>query len=131
MRMNKITESLYNKYINEDTINQLGDPVGEFISSLHTYDIVDIDIHRFKAAYNKMFEEYANFPSSSHGLDVSLNADKRRFYDKYIQFANVCSGILKTASPGSGYGPEGLKQVKLYSMLKNVVNEFPYGWKYL
>lgn len=111
--------------------NQLGDPVDEFVSSFHTPDIVDIDIPRFKAAYNAMFEEYDNFPSGYRGSDVSLNADKQRFYVKYIPFADICSDILKTASPGSGYGPDGLKHAKLYSMLKNVVNEFPYGWKYL
>lgn len=109
---------------------QLEDPVEEFVSNFHIDDTADdIDMSQFKAVYNQMFEEYDKFPTGLAGLDSSWDADKKRFYNKYVQFAKIFSKLLKTTSPGSGYGPGGFKKVKLYSMLKNVDNEFPYGWK--
>ena len=83
-----------------------------------------------KAAVEAFFEELNKFPSpnSMDLLDIIYDLDKRRFYKKYVDFADACEDRAKSISP-SGYGIDDYEQLRIRGLLRKVTFNFPYGWK--
>lgn len=105
--------------------------VPEPIQTFMNTDPEDLDYSLVEAAVSALFDELNKFPSpnSMDSLDIIYDLDKRRFYQKYYDFANKCNELSRQISP-SGYGLNDYHDLSVRDLLRKVDYNFPYGWKY-
>lgn len=109
------------------------DAVDKFLDEVSNKDILDIDLKLIIQAKDQFISDYKNVPDEWKDKNIDLDTvykEQHEFYKKYIEFARKCRDILKTLTPGSGYGSNSIKQYKMYDILKSIDYIFPYGWKH-
>ena len=101
--------------------------VSEFMDEIQEKEILDIDYTIIRDACEEVRQELQKFPDpySMASLDPAYDERKVEFYNNYIGFARACSKVLKTLTPGTG----DFRRYKIYTMLKGIDNNFPYGWR--
>lgn len=116
-------EEYYTNFIDEN----IPESVKAFLESGDseiTYDVVKDAVTDFKLDYDK-------FPgrNTMAGLSSEYDRDKKRFYNKYLNFAKKCKIVEKMIRP-TGYGRNDYRDIRIRDLLRYVDHNFPYGWKY-
>lgn len=107
--------------------------VSDSIKTFMETEPKDLDYALVKDAVASLFEELNKFPSpnSMDSLNIIYDEDKRRFFNKYYNFAIKCRGYarMKEFNP-SGYGRDDYYKLQIRDLLRKVDFNFPYGWRY-